>query len=497
MTKTLTSGPLSISLTPTGISLISLAGKPLTTPGPAQGLFTSPVFPSTQIGNVVNSTTQNYSSGVSLRTEYSLVGSVLGLQFTVANPTRLPLQGISIALPSFIVSGLGNNNLNGWNAGDLTQNAAVNFHPGPGSQYAATWWQAANSGIAIHCPSHFTKQTVINNSASGSANMALYVMDTVPAGGSLEISLSINIVPPGTPDANVLAAYLTDIHSLNAKVTQTTRDYRPWIQLVPASTSTTNVDDLAWVTSTNPYGLQCRLDEPQGILQLQAMIQPLVGLASGIMIWQPYWNPRGAAYRPDFDCMPPTVQAGLTTFFAWCKSVGLKAGMWVRLNQIIQPQNWTTDTVIPFNPSDVGQMAMLVQRINNLVAMGVNALGLDSVGDSLSDYTLLMNLRAAFPAMPFFIEHRTDILLSLADAYLAVNPQMDGSSVDCSALTWEVLKLVQPSVAVMAKYSGPYPTAAQSLALQFSPLIQAFQSAEELPMVQQFDAGLGTSNGWK
>ena len=174
----------------------------------------------------------------------------------------------------------------------------------------------------------------------------------------------------------------------------------------------------------NPYGFQGghrRIDTAEGVkLFCDSLIPTLqVQHGQGVIVWgQGGEEPRGAMYRPDFDVLPPEVEANWKTLSTRMKAAGLKIGVATRPRDMAVRLNWKEDEVISINPDDAGHREMLWRRFDNMIKKGCTLFYLDSFGDSFEDVKLMRYLRSKLgPDVLTFAEHQCDAILPYSGGY--------------------------------------------------------------------------------
>jgi hypothetical protein len=153
------------------------------------------------------------------------------------------------------------------------------------------------------------------------------------------------------------------------------------------------------ISPSNPYGFHGgarRFDRPEGVQEFCDRLIPVLKRANGqgVIVWgQSGDDPRGAMYRPDFDILPPEVEANWTALAQRFREVGLKIGVTTRPSDMAVRLDWKSDQVISINADDPGHQAMLLRRFQNMVEKGCSLFYLDSFGNDL-EHVKLMRLLA-------------------------------------------------------------------------------------------------------
>jgi hypothetical protein len=123
-------------------------------------------------------------------------------------------------------------------------------------------------------------------------------------------------------------------------------------------------------------------------------------------------------YRPDFDVLPPEVEANWATLAKRFRQAGLKLGVCTRPADMAVRQDWKSDQIIQINPDDPGHRAMLLRRFQNMVNHGCTLFYLDSFGADLEHVKLMRFLREKLgPGVLTFVEHQCDAILPYSGGY--------------------------------------------------------------------------------
>ena len=178
------------------------------------------------------------------------------------------------------------------------------------------------------------------------------------------------------------------------------------------------------VSATNPYGYHGqfrRIDTAKG---LDAFCKTVIGAlkdagGQGVIVWgQGGDDPRGAMYRPDFDVLPPEVDANWPALAKRFREAGLKLGVCTRPRHLAVRRTWKRDQIIDINPDDAGHRAMIWRRFENMIKKGCTLFYLDSFGASFEDVKLMRFLREKMgPGVLTFAEHQCDAMLPLSGGY--------------------------------------------------------------------------------
>jgi hypothetical protein len=221
------------------------------------------------------------------------------------------------------------------------------------------------------------------------------------------------------------------------------------------------------VARDNPYGFHSghrRIDTPAGAKRFcEALIPGLKKSdGQGVIVWgQGGDDPRGAMYRPDFDVLPPEVEAHFEQIAAQFKRAGLKFGVTTRPRDVAVKLDWGTDQVIDLNPDSPLHREMLWRRFDNMRKRGCTMFYLDTFGDRLEDVKLMRFLREKLgPDVLTFCEHQCDAMLPFSGGYSettfdpaaaakagAASPYRLWSGVD----NWEVYRWLVPGAQMASR----------------------------------------------
>ncbi len=178
------------------------------------------------------------------------------------------------------------------------------------------------------------------------------------------------------------------------------------------------------ISPANPYGFHGgfrRIDTPAGVEAFCAEVIPAVKRhgGQGIIVWgQGGDDPRRAMYRPDFDVLPPEVEANWPRLAKRFADAGLKLGVCTRPRHLAVRKDWKRDRIIDINPDDPGHRRMLSERFERMRKLGCTLFYLDSFGGSFEDVRLMRFLREKLgPDVLTFAEHQCDAILPSSGGY--------------------------------------------------------------------------------
>ncbi len=179
------------------------------------------------------------------------------------------------------------------------------------------------------------------------------------------------------------------------------------------------------VSASNPYGFHSgyrRIDTVEGAIRFCDLIIPALKAndGQGIILWgQGGDDPRGGMYRPEFDVLPPEVEAQWTNLIApRFQAAGVRLGVTTRPRDLAVKLNWKEDQIIEINPDDRSHREMLWRRFENMIQKGCTLFYLDSFGDSLEDVKLMRWLREKLgPGIRTYCEHQCDAIMPFSGGY--------------------------------------------------------------------------------
>jgi hypothetical protein len=212
------------------------------------------------------------------------------------------------------------------------------------------------------------------------------------------------------------------------------------------------------VSPTNPYGFHGgyrRIDTAAGAKAFCDTVIPPLKQANGqgVIVWgQAGDDPRGGMYRPDFDVLPPEVEANWPTIASAFKEAGLKLGVCTRPRHMAVREDWKQDRIIDINPNDPGHRKMLLQRFENMRKKGCSIFYLDSFGDSFEDVLLMRFLREKLgPDVLTFAEHQCDAMMVYSGGYSETTWNGEGYRLWSGVDRWEVYQWLAPGSQMAAR----------------------------------------------
>jgi hypothetical protein len=121
------------------------------------------------------------------------------------------------------------------------------------------------------------------------------------------------------------------------------------------------------------------------------------------------------------------------------KEQHMRFGVAARPGQIVQPLDWTTDTVSWINPARPEELELLTRRFNNMIALGASLFYLDSAGNRLDDVAILRTVRTGIGKQPgigrvvqTYVEHPSDVVVPFS----GLLPVLSGNAADGSLGTY-------------------------------------------------------------
>ncbi|HEY3324830.1 MAG TPA: hypothetical protein VGP72_30535 [Planctomycetota bacterium] len=285
-------------------------------------------------------------------------------------------------------------------------------------------------------------------------NPMYFVVSTIPPRGAQTFDLKMR-VSPDRDWKHLLEPYREHFQKTFGAV-QYKADNR-WI-----STDYLNHSQAA-ISPTNPYGFHGghrRIDTTEGTKQFCdlhiAALKENGG--QGVIVWgQGGDDPRGGMYRPDFDVIPPEVEANWPTIAQRLKDAGLRLGVTTRPRDMAVRDNWKSDSIIDINPENEGHRAMIWKRFKTMMDKGCTLFYLDSFGSSYEDVILMRFLRGKMgPDILTFCEHQCDAIFPYSGGYSectldARNPEKCTYGVWSGTENWEIYRWLTPGAQLASR----------------------------------------------
>jgi hypothetical protein len=202
------------------------------------------------------------------------------------------------------------------------------------------------------------------------------------------------------------------------------------------------------VSPSNPYGFHGghrRIDTAEGAATFCDFIIPALKAnnGQGVIVWgQGGDDPRGGMYRPDFDILPPEVEAQWTHVIApRFREAGVQLGVTTRPRDMAVKLDWKEDQIIAINPDDPGHREMLWRRFESMIKKGCTLFYLDSFGDSLEDVKLMRWLREKLgPDIRTYCEHQCDAIVPFSGGYSETTLHADQTNAPPHYRLWSGVK---------------------------------------------------------
>jgi hypothetical protein len=278
-------------------------------------------------------------------------------------------------------------------------------------------------------------------------NVSYLVPEPVPAQGARTFSLKLR-VSANTDWRHLLQPY-KDHFQATLGPCQYKADHRLFAQACVNKAP-------QYITPQNPYGFHDgfrRLDLAEGAKAFCDTLVPALKDASGqgVLIWgQGGENPRGAMYRPDFDILPPEVEANWPTLASRFRDAGLRLGVCARPGEIAYRTDWKQDGTLRINPDDPAHIQMMVKRFKAMADKGCTAFYLDTFGSSLDDVKAVIAYRKALgPDVQTYVEHACDAILPYSGIYTELSFDKRSNSYGLIFMdlhTWEIFRWLVPGV---------------------------------------------------
>jgi hypothetical protein len=192
-------------------------------------------------------------------------------------------------------------------------------------------------------------------------------------------------------------------------------DARPLIMSVVNSA-------VGYINENNRYGLHSgrRIDSAQGVEEFANGL--ITGgkraEAQGVILWgQGGSDPRGAMYRPDFDVVPPEMEANLPKLAERLKAAGMTMGLTARPAEVVQRANFTSDLTTWLAPTP-SNLQVLGNRFKKTMEWGTRTYYLDTFGNRIDDVAIMRSLRTVIGRdVQTYCEHGSDVILPYSGLY--------------------------------------------------------------------------------
>jgi hypothetical protein len=217
------------------------------------------------------------------------------------------------------------------------------------------------------------------------------------------------------------------------------------------------------ISPSNPYGFHGghrRIDTADGARQFCDLHLGALkdNGGQGVIVWgQGGEEPRGGMYRPDFDVLPPEVEANWPTIAQRFKEAGLKLGVCTRPHDMAVRDTWKSDEIIDIDATNPGHRAMLWKRFKTMMDRGCTLFYLDSFGSSYEDVILMKYLREKMgPDILTFCEHQCDAIFAYSGGYSectldAHDPANAYYGVWSGTDNWEIYRWLAPGAQLAAR----------------------------------------------
>lgn len=328
-----------------------------------------------------------------------------GLTFYFATPARgqMPVQHISY----------------------FQANGIALCHPGQWQRIGGTYAADENIGVGTSPWNTGLMRTLTlwdygswepdKRDSSPERKLIYFVVNPIPPRGAATYDFKIRI-SPNRDWKHLLEPYSEHFRRTFGQVAYKANDR--WI-----ATDYLN-HSLAAIAPDNPNGFhggRRRIDTPAGAAAFCDTVIPALKEhgGQGIIVWgQGGEDPRGGMYRPDFDVLPPPVDANWPTIAGRLHDAGLKLGVATRPRDMAVRSDWKSDQIISINPDDEGHREMLWRRFDSMIRKGCTLFYLDSFGDSFEDVKLMRFLRSRLGNQILtFAEHQCDAVLPYTGGY--------------------------------------------------------------------------------
>ena len=314
--------------------------------------------------------------------------------------------------------------LPGWHHSYLKAAEGNIFHPNHNNQIGGTWGVGEGFGVGTSPASWRLVQTLThweygdwNAREQGPTRwLAYFRRQDIPPGGAMRMGLLLR-VSTRTDWQHLLAPYKAFFREVCGPFRYDTTDNRPMIMAcINHSQRAINKD--------NPYGFHGghrRLDlaEGAGAFADETIRILKAARGQGTLIWGLSGDhPRGAMYRPDFDCLPEEVLRNWPTLVARYREAGFKIGVCTRPRHIPWPETYDKDAVVDLNPDDPRHLELLWKRFKTMIDRGCTLFYLDSFGSAFVDVQIMRYLRERMGTdIQTYAEHPCDAIAPLTGFY--------------------------------------------------------------------------------
>ena len=306
------------------------------------------------------------------------------------------------------------------------------FHPNHNNQIGGTWGVGEGFGVGTSPAPVRMVQTLThweygdwNERAQGPVRwLAYFRRCEIPPGGAMRLGLRLR-VSTRTDWRHLLAPYKAFFRETCGRFQYDTTDNRPIVM------ACINHSQRA-IGKDNPYGFHGghrRVDLAKGARAFADETIRILKAArgQGTLIWGLSGDhPRGAMYRPDFDCLPEEVLQNWPTIVRRYQEAGLKIGVCTRPRHIPWPETYHKDTVVDLNPADPRHLELLWKRFKTMIDRGCTLFYLDSFGSAFVDVQIMRYLRRQMgPGIQTYAEHPCDAIAPLTGFYTETDAHKD------------------------------------------------------------------------
>jgi hypothetical protein len=277
----------------------------------------------------------------------------------------------------------------------------------------------------------------------------------IPSGGALTFEMQMRISPK-RDWKHLLDPYKQHFTKTFAHPTfgpvHYKADFRPMASM--------SIADTPSISKDNPYGFHGdarRVDLPDGMKRFCDMVVPglVEGRGQGMIIWAlGGWDTRGAMYRPDFDVLPPAVEANIPQMRQAFAEGNVRMGVCTRPGEIAFRGTWKEDWTVRINADDPQHLQIMWGRFKKMIDQGFTLFYLDTFGESLADVKAMQFYRAKMgPDIQTFVEHPCDITLASSGAYMELNYDEKAKSYGIMwglDRFWEISQYLLPGVQAAA-----------------------------------------------